>query len=82
MPRQLVTVPSPITDLVDWYWHANFNVNNIGTEVLDVSPPVDIRTARNIRGEDRTLQFIFEVNAAAGTGMSDMSISTRLLLAR
>ena len=73
-------VPDPITDLVDWYYHVSFYMNQ--QQELKVEKfPFDIRTKRLIRGVDRTLVAILEVAAAAATGVN-FSTFLRLLLMR
>ena len=74
-------VADPLVDYVDWYWHKNY----FGRRDPDAGPSVmyfniDLRTARVIRGVGRTLVFVLDVNAAAGTGVS-FSVNARLLLA-
>ena len=74
-------VPDPISDLVDWYWHKNF----VGQRDADAGSPymyhdVDLRSGRAIRGEDRTMAFILDVNAASASGVT-FSLGARLLLA-
>jgi len=74
-------VPDPISDFVDWYWHKNY----YGRSTVGGGPqierfPIDLRTARAIRGVGRTLAFILDVNAASGSGVN-FSVSARLLLA-
>ena len=71
--------PDPVTDLVDWYW---LDSRFIRSSVLEtVNTPFDIRTARKVRGEDRTLAFIIQ-NNGPGTANLAFMIHVRLLLAR
>ena len=76
--RSMPTVPdSPIVDLTGWYLHQNFNQMPLGGEAKDYN--YDIRTARKITGEDRTLWFMLEVNGGSLAAV-EFVVSVRLLL--
>ena len=70
-----------VLDLYDYYLHQNFQF--IQSATTDGSQQYrqryDIRTARRVRGEDRSLDFVITNNAAAGTSLV-WSASSRLLL--
>ena len=70
-------VPDPNTDLVDWYYHKR--LYGFRANIEAVSNPFEIRTARKIRGEDRTLGFVLD-NIGANT--LNFSFNFRLLLMR
>ena len=73
-----LAVPDPLTDLVDWYlWHgfAMFDSDSAGREWN-----FDIRTARRLRGEDRTLVAVMEADATSSALTWDMDV--RLLCRR
>jgi len=73
-------VPDPSVDLVDWYYLDGFYLDEGANSALRVNRfPFDIRTARKIRGEDRTLVFVLDNNSAAGFDVK-FSVFTRLLL--
>ena len=74
-------IASPIDDLVDWYYHKGYTSNALGPQLTPETDQVDIRTARRIRGNDRTLAFVMEVNGASQQSVS-VSANFRLLLAR
>ena len=76
-------VPDPIIDLVDWYYHQNWfnNESRVGDFQEAGRTRFDIRTARRIRGEDRTLVAVFENNAASAQAVK-FSTTVRLLLGR
>ena len=74
--RQTVDV---ILDLFDYYLHKNFigispTANNNNTR-----EQYDIRTARRVRGSERSLDFVITNNAASATTMV-WSVSARMLL--
>ena len=74
------SVPEPIGDLVDWYYHDGFNVRQeVNRDTREVT--FDIRTARRIRGEDRTLMAICE-NSSASVSSLVFYTSMRLLMSR
>ena len=73
-------VPDPIVDLVDWYYHTLVAVNSSLVGDLSRYTQWDIRTARKIRGLDRTLCAVFDVNAASAQALK-FSVNTRLLCA-
>ena len=79
-PRASLTVlPSPITDLVDWYYQVNWNLRQADSITESIS--ADIRTVRKVRGEQRTLFAVFQNNSASGGSVS-VSMTARLLLSR
>ena len=71
--------PDPVSDLVDWYWLDSRFIRQTDIEV--VSTPFDIRTARKVRGEDRTLAFVIQNNGPGSANLAFM-IHVRLLLMR
>ena len=82
MPRDMLAaavIPDPLADKLDWYINQSFYQNQ-ETERHSVRYPFDIHTARRIRGEDRTLAFIFHNNGLSASVR--MRFDQRLLLAR
>ena len=75
----LGAIPNPVTDLVDWYMHHGAYVESDAGGVAAVQFPFDIRTARKIRGEDRTLASTFHNSVGSG-GFVETSLYVRLLL--
>ena len=69
-----IGVVSPVADLYDYYVHQNWSANNDGQSKYY---NYDIRTARNVRGEQRNLRFSFE---NVGIDNVTMRVATRLLL--
>jgi len=74
-------VPDPVTDLVDWYYQGAYFMKNETEQLATTIVDVDLRTARKIRGEDRTLAFIFQSASGSG-GAVTMSPIVRMLLMR
>jgi len=72
-------VPNPLVDLVDWYYLQHGFIQQASIETDE--RPFDIRTARRIRGEDRTLVHAI-INSASSATTLTYTFSTRLLLAR
>ena len=70
------SVPDPGSDLIDWYWLQPFAVS--GADRNFQKWAVDIRTARKIRGEDRTMGLVVE--GAAGQAAFHFEFDARLLL--
>ena len=82
-PRDSLVIgapPDPLTDLVDWYFHTSWYINQ-STLMTELIVKEDIRSARKIRGEDRTLGFVIDPSGASGTAIT-WSVSARLLLSR
>ena len=69
-------LPNAITDLVDWYWLKNFWLRDTGGDAM-VRYPVDLRSGRKVRGEDRTMFFTVTNNAGSG-GTLEFSIDARM----
>ncbi len=72
----LASSPHPAADLMDWYYHRNYTVQNAVANDQKTVIPFDIRTSRNVRGEDRTLLFI--IDAVVNTII--WTVSVRLLI--
>ncbi len=76
-----LTAVDAVLDLYDWYLHANFT--NRLTLTSDFSQywnkSYDIRTARRVRGEQRSLDFVATNNAASGANIV-WSVNARMLL--
>jgi len=77
-PRAASTqLPNPITDFVDWYWQYNYDTRDNEAEPRKTN--VDIRTARKVRGIDRTL--FMKLQSSVGSGGSIVfGISARMLI--
>ena len=76
-------MPDPIIDLVDWYYHQHWfnNTASVGDMEAQGRTLFDIRSARKIRGEDRTLAGVL-VNNGASAAAIKWRLSVRLLLQR
>ena len=72
------SLPRPITHLVDWYVLKHFYMRTEGALETRAIVDVDIRTARKVRGEDRTL--VASLETAPASGLIRFSIQSRLLL--
>jgi len=74
-------VVDAIIDLYDYYIHQNWtNVANVVNDSAGMwTREYDIRTARRLRGENRTLDFVITNNAASG-GTIFWTASARFLL--
>ena len=66
-------IPDAITGLQDWYWHRNFWLRGRDDEM--VREKIDLRTARKIRGSERTLAFV--LNVAIGVASLEFSFNHR-----
>ena len=78
----LMDLPNPIVDLVDWYWHDSFDLTTSNNDIpvqIPTNDVRDIRTARKLRGEDRSLIFII-ANASGSGGAFSFEVNARLLL--
>ena len=81
LPRAgIATPPDPLVDLVDWYWQRHWSLRSatLGEEPVG-EYTIDLRTARKIRGEDRTIAWILRNSSASG-GSVTISQSVRMLL--
>ena len=70
----------PETDLIDWYWQENWchrSANNNDLQEFSI----DLRSARKLRNEDRTLFFVMK-NSASSNGSIQYSLNMRALMAR
>jgi len=70
--------PDPEADLIDWYWQKNFYLIDSSSVQLHRFP-IDIRSARRIRGEDRGLTWVIK-NSSGSAGTLVQSVSFRFLL--
>ena len=79
IPRSAsANLPDPIVDLVDWYLLKHWWVR--GGEINEIfNFEFDIRTARKVRGEDRSL-FHTLSNSASSSSSVEYSASSRLVL--
>jgi len=70
-----------ILDLYDYYVHRNWHVLQVAPTDLAQAEreDYDIRTARRVRGEQRSLDFVITNNAASG-GAIRWTVGARLLL--
>ena len=75
------SVVDAILDLLDYYLHQNWQnvANSVNDRAQATIRSYDIRTARRIRGEDRTLDFTI-VNNAASAGNIEWTVNSRCLL--
>ena len=72
--------PDPAVALVDWYYLTHQAMAAPGTDIkASIQVPFDIRSARAIRGVDRTLAAMFKNDPAPAT-IVELSLSFRLLL--
>jgi len=75
------TIVDVILDLFDYYLHQNWRAST--TLVQDPSQMYtrryDIRTARRLRGSERSLDFVI-TNNAASAGSVNWTVSARMLL--
>ena len=71
-------LPNPITHLMDWYVLKHFYMRTESDLIAHPIVDVDIRTARKVRGEDRTIVATLET--APASGLIRFSIQARLLL--
>jgi len=67
----------PILDLVDYYLHDGFDLNQPTEE--PVRQVYDIRTARRVRGADRRIEFNM-ANSAGSAGTVAVTAHFRLLI--
>ena len=74
------SLPSPLADNVDWYLRDGFAYTQ--SALISEQQTYDIRTARRVRGEDRSMVFLLSVSAAAGSALSQFSLNFRLLIQR
>ena len=74
-------MPDPITDLVDWYYQTSYWVNQETERSAEAIAKIDLRSARRIRGEDRTLAMVIESNPGSEASLQ-VSPWARMLLKR
>jgi len=81
MVNTAVSAIDAILDLYDYYLHQNFYTTAVSPNALGASEVhrYDIRTARRVRGEQRTLDFVITNNAASVSSLN-WSVSARMLL--
>ncbi len=76
-----LAMPEPITDLVDWYYLTSYWVNQESERSATAIAEIDLRSARRIRGEDRTLVMVIQANPGSEASLQ-VSPMARMLLRR
>ena len=66
-------IPDALTGFQDWYWHKNFWCRSRDDDMT--REKIDLKTARNIRGSERTLAFI--LNIVIGSATLEFSFNQR-----